>query len=167
LLASAQLQAMSIQIALNQASTTPNEPVVIEEQTPVRGDFKTITATTSIPTTIIEKVIARSKEAGADPYTMTEIANCESGFDPKVKNIVKANPALKIKEEHSIGIFQVNTAPDAHPEYDRLLLENVDYNLVAAFTIWKNEGYGAWSNCLKKHLARKFKKTQHLVYGWC
>ena len=112
-------------------------------------------ASSSVPQTIIEKIIARSIEAGADPYKMTEIANCESDFNPKAKNIVKANPALKIKAEHSIGIFQINTAPDAHPEYDRLLLEEVDYNIEVAMQIWKQESYQAWSNCLAKHLARK------------
>ena len=144
-MAQAQLQvlSLSLEIAKYQASSTQNElGVGIEQKAPLQGENEAKTAT---PATIIEKVMARSKEAGADPYKMVEIAICESRLNPNARNLTA--------KEDSRGIFQVNVV--AHPNYDVLRLYEVDYNLMAAMQIWKNESYGAWKNCLQKHLAQR------------
>ena len=130
-------------IASNPVIYSQNE--VIYPNKGISPPSANLLAESAIPATIIEKIIARSKEAGVNPYVMTELFICESGLNPKARNLTK--------KEDSRGVAQINII--AHPEYDASRLYEVDYNLEMAFDILKKEGPGAWKNCMDKHLAKK------------
>jgi soluble lytic murein transglycosylase-like protein len=78
-----------------------------------------------------------------DAEKVVSIAFCESSFRPQVVN---NNP---ISGDYSVGLMQINIigslAKDRPKEEE---LKDPEKNIDFAYTLWQQQGYGAWRNCL-------------------
>ena len=74
---------------------------------------------------------------------VVDIAFCESSFRPQVVN---DNPTTG---DYSIGLMQINimgSLAKNRPSEEEL--KDPKKNIEFAYTLWQQQGYSAWKNCL-------------------
>jgi hypothetical protein len=73
---------------------------------------------------------------GQDLIVAVAVGLAESGGNPAARNTSGG--------ADSRGVWQINVAAGAHPEYADRNLYDLDTNAAAAFEIWKAHGWGPW-----------------------
>jgi hypothetical protein len=111
--------------------------------TAASGAFTVAVGETGVQGNDIRIFAERAGFSGSDLDTAVAIAMAESSGNPVAVGDIKLAP----ERGPSIGLWQINIGSKAHPEYDRNMLMDPQYNANAAYKIYEAAGYSfhPWS----------------------